>query len=500
MESFVSILVLVLLFWAALALSDTLWSYLLSPLKVFPGPVAARYTNFWRFRDVVRGNCQNTHIKLHRKHGTAVRMGPNIISLSDPNLINTVFSTKTLWKKSAMYGVKEPIVDGRSVPNLFSTRDENWHSFYMRPIAPLYSMTKLLELEHCIDEMILCFTKKLTERFAETLNVCNMDQYLLYFSWDLMNKITFGEDLGILDAGKDVTGFLEISAQDSDYFARTSQIPRLHRLLSQNRFLRFGPPAMDWAVVLGTTALQKRQANGPPEKPDFLEKLLGVRSKYSDIIDDNMMITYLLNNLIAGSDTTANLLCATIYYVLKNPNVHEKLSMECASLETPVSWKKAQQLPYLDAVMREAMRIHPGAALMLERVVPEGGLTLPDGRYIPEGTIVGMNPWVVNRDEAVFGPEPDRFIPERWMKQIHETEAEFQTRRSKMKSCELSFGAGKRACLGKRLSQLESYKLIATLFSTFEMGLTFPSEEWKVTNSWFVRNENIRVTLKSRSQ
>lgn len=80
-----------------------------------------------------------------------------------------------------------------------------------------------------------------------------------------------------------------------------------------------------------------------------------------------------------------------------------------------------------------------------------------------------MNPWVVNRDEAVFGPEPDRFIPERWMKQIHETEAEFQTRRSKMKSCELSFGAGKRACLGKRLSQLESYKLIATLFSTFEV-------------------------------
>lgn len=143
---------------------------------------------------------------------------------------------------------------------------------------------------------------------------------------------------------------------------------------------------MDWAVVLGATALQKRQANGPPEKPDFLDKLMSVRSKHSDIIDDNMMITYLLNNLIAGSDTTANLLCATIYYVLKNPNVHEKLSMECASLETPVSWKKAQQLPYLDAVMREAMRIHPGAALMLERVVPEGGLTLPDGRYIPEGT------------------------------------------------------------------------------------------------------------------
>lgn len=74
-------------------------------------------------------------------------------------------------------------MDGRSVPNLFSTRDENWHSFYTRPIAPLYSMTKLLELEHCIDEMICSFMKKLTERFADTLHVCKMDQYLLYCEW-----------------------------------------------------------------------------------------------------------------------------------------------------------------------------------------------------------------------------------------------------------------------------------------------------------------------------
>jgi hypothetical protein len=79
-----------------------------------------------------------------------------------------------------MYGVKEPMVDGKSAPSLFSTRDENWHLFYMRPIALLYSMTKLLELEHCIDDMILSFTKKLTDIFAGTLNACKMDQYLLY--------------------------------------------------------------------------------------------------------------------------------------------------------------------------------------------------------------------------------------------------------------------------------------------------------------------------------
>lgn len=89
------------------------------------------------------------------------------------------------------------------------------------------------------------------------------------------------------------------------------------------------------------------------------------------------------------------------------------------------------------------------------------------------GTIVGMNPWVVNRDESIFGPEPDRFIPERWLKQNAETDSEFQIRRAKMKSSDLSFGAGKRVCLGRYLSQLESYKLIATLFATFDVCISF---------------------------
>lgn len=58
-----------------------------------------------------------------------------------------------------------------------------------------------------------------------------------------------------------------------------------------------------------------------------------------------------------------------------------------------VSWKAAKQMPYLDAVIKEALRMHPAVGQLLERHVPEGGATF-DGHFIPEGTIVGMNPWV----------------------------------------------------------------------------------------------------------
>jgi cytochrome P450 len=64
-------------------------------------------------------------------------------------------------------------------------------------------------------------------------------------------------------------------------------------------------------------------------------------------------------------------------------------------------------------VIKEALRLHPAVALMLERIVPEGGCTVA-GQYIPAGTIVGMNAWVLHNDADVFGPDVGEFRPERW--------------------------------------------------------------------------------------
>lgn len=84
---------------AILFISRFLWNYLRSPLKTFPGPLAASFTNIWRLQDVFKGRCDITHNELHRKYGPAVRMGPNILSLSDPNLISRVYNTKNPWLK-----------------------------------------------------------------------------------------------------------------------------------------------------------------------------------------------------------------------------------------------------------------------------------------------------------------------------------------------------------------------------------------------------------------
>lgn len=237
--------------------------------------------------------------------------------------------------------------------------------------------------------------------------------------------------------------------------------------------MRVGPPTFAWANIFSLEQLQKRYQEDKREtKQDYLAKFLEIKEKNPELVNDNVIILWLLSNVLAGSDSTGYTMSAAIYYILKNPEVHEKLCTELrgANLSLPARWKDIHGLKYLEAVMRESMRVHPGVGLILERVVPKGGLSLPDGRYVPEGVVVGMNPWVINKNEAVFGANPDDFIPERWLQTSDEADEVYQARFSKMKGTDMTFGAGSRACLGQYLSQLESYKLIATLFSTFDVS------------------------------
>lgn len=131
-----------------------------------------------------------------------------------------------------------------------------------------------------------------------------------------------------------------------------------------------------------------------------------------------------------------------MYYLLKHPPCLQKLRDEVDQLQTGekmpgknVTFKDTQDMPYLQAVIKEGLRIHPATALPLERVVPEGGATI-SGRFFPEGvsstashsqvedilmigikTIVAINPWVEHRNTALFGADAEAFRPERWLTQ-----------------------------------------------------------------------------------
>lgn len=106
-----------------------------------------------------------------------------------------------------------------------------------------------------------------------------------------------------------------------------------------------------------------------------------------------------------------------IYNLLKYPATLEKLRAELLAENLPLPsppYSTVRDLAYLDACVQEGLRMHPPFALPLERVVPEGGITVL-GIYLPEGTVIGGNPYIVNRHKATFGDDAEVWRPERWL-------------------------------------------------------------------------------------
>lgn len=78
-----------------------------------------------------------------------------------------------------------------------------------------------------------------------------------------------------------------------------------------------------------------------------------------------------------------------------------------------ITMDSVKNLPYLDACINEALRIHPTSAIGLPRIVPAGGFSVL-GQFFPEGTILSVPSYSIHRDPVVWGEDVETYRPERW--------------------------------------------------------------------------------------
>lgn len=156
-----------------------------------------------------------------------------------------------------------------------------------------------------------------------------------------------------------------------------------------------------------------------------------------------------MDHLAAGIDTTGDGLCF-LMHALSLPRyfpIQARLRDELVSnLSTPFD-----QLPYLDAVVKEGLRCFPPIPMSFPRYVPAGGRSI-DGFWVPEGTIVSCQPYTLHKDERVYSRALD-FIPERWLETKGSKEREEMF---------FAFGKGGRGCLGKKYVREPSLLLYGT--------------------------------------
>ncbi|KAK5723190.1 hypothetical protein LTR17_013910 [Elasticomyces elasticus] len=140
-------------------------------------------------------------------------------------------------------------------------------------------------------------------------------------------------------------------------------------------------------------------------------------------------------------------------------------------------------MPYLQAVIKEALRVHPAVGQPLSRLVPPGGAEIA-GRYFPADASVGINPWVLHRNCDIFGPDAAAFRPERCLDGD-------RRKLTLMDQAFFSFGFGARTCIGKHISLLEMSKVLPQVYRQFDfMPLkSMRCLEYKTSNVWFVKQD-----------
>ena len=161
--------------------------------------------------------------------------------------------------------------------------------------------------------------------------------------------------------------------------------------------------------------------------------------------------------MVAAADTSAAFICPFVNYVIQDQKAYNKLIQEIHSfqlagkLSTPVAtFNETNEMPYFIACVKETLRFSPSTPFIMPRLVSRGGMVV-NGTWVPEGTEIGGNPYVIHRDSAKFGADAHLFRPERWL--------ESEERTKEMDRYILSWGYGTRICLGKNIAQMITQKL-----------------------------------------
>jgi cytochrome P450 len=194
------------------------------------------------------------------------------------------------------------------------------------------------------------------------------------------------------------------------------------------------------------------RAEPDPSRKDILSLLVGARGEDGEAFTDREIRDQAMTLMFAGHDTSTSTLTFMMHELARHPDVVERLCEEQDRVlggAVPTIDQLDREMPQLDMVLDEVLRLYPPAWIGPRRAVREfefGGYTVPRGAY------VNYCSWASHRLPEVF-PDPEAFVPERFTR---------ERKAALPRGAYVPFGGGSRICIGKRFGQTE-VKLVATM-------------------------------------
>lgn len=317
----------------------------------------------------------------------------------------------------------------------------------------------------CVDDMTFWIEEEAAKlREGEGVHVA---RFVFLMAFNLLGNLMLSKDL--LDPKssrgseffKAMTSLMEWNghANLADFF------PWLRRLdpqgLRKNMERDLGK-----AIEIASEFIEERKSSGEENKIDFLQVLLEFEGNGKDEpakISGRDLNIFVVEIFIAGSETTSSAVEWAMAELLCSPDSMRKAKAELAHTVGPnrkVEESDIENLPYLQAVVKETLRLHPPIPFL----VPRKAIRDVDfmGYFIPKNTQVFVNAWAIGRDPDAW-VDPLCFKPERFM----DSKVDYKGHHFEL----IPFGAGRRMCAGVPLAHRILHLALGSLLHRFDWEL-----------------------------
>ncbi|KAL1612353.1 hypothetical protein SLS60_000579 [Paraconiothyrium brasiliense] len=415
---------------------------------------------------MLQNRCHEFYEDATHNYGPIARVAPNVLVTSSPEVWAHV-NSKPDYKRSDWYYNACRIEYRRD--NVFSQTDNVKHEQRRKQMAPGYSGRENLHLESSVDKRVEEFVELIRAKYLSSeAQVIPMDlaQKVQYLTLDVISSLAFGKTFGMLQNDADVDDYLR-SSEEGLAAGNTALALGVSWLAHAPFIGKFIAPSPNDDTGFGKMIaacfrfVDERAANPTDKRSDMLASFI------RHGLSGDELRSEALEQLIAGADTTSSGIRGALLYIMTNPRVYGKLQQEVdvavrdgkapASGRGIINLAEAKQLPYLQAVIREALRVWPPAVNIFSRDTPPGGDTIAvkgENIFLPGGVSIGYCAYGLHRSEEVYGTDAKVFRPERWLNSDPDKLA------AMIRTNELVFGHGRFQCLGRPVAQLELVKTI----------------------------------------
>ncbi len=373
---------------------------------------------------------------------------PPVIFFSSPEAIREIFAIPSeQFDFTRATHVFRPLMGDSSIV----LQEGRSHQRLRQLLLPPFHGERMRYYGTTIEEI----TTRVTAKW-QTKEVISLPQYLPEITLEIILQIVFGLNLGerYQQIKSLLTELLENATKP--LFSSLFFFPPLQQDLgARSPWGHFIRRRAEIDCLIYAEIAQRRQ-DFHPDRTDILTLLLSAKDETGASMSDIELRDQLVSLLLLGYETTAGSLAWAFYLIHRHPLVLAKLRSELSGMGEQPNPEIIAQLPYLNAVTQEILRLHPIALIGTPRMTKEQ-MNI-NQQILEPGVIVIPCIYLAHQRQATY-PQPREFQPERFLSQKYSPN-EY-----------LPFGGGARGCIGSAFAMYEMKLIIASILTRFNLEL-----------------------------